>query len=175
MATATIKNFDFINGKYVEVSYPCNIGFQSIGTDGLKRNQIMAVFHPDFPGKIFNFIFQIWVEAKDKDGNFTFSLQDSFELKADKVTWLNLTTGKQYRESLPVGDEYSAFEWIDGQEILDPVTQEGTGVYEKIPSRKAECEITNWDYWHGIIFAQVTPVLALSIIQKGYCGVTEII
>jgi len=167
------KNFDLIKGKYEEVSYPCNVGFQSTGSDGLRRNQIMASFVPDFPGKVFMFIFQIWVETKNKEGFLTWDFKETYSLNATKTTWIDSTTGDQYSELLPIEHPNCAFELYDGDEILDEEGN-GTGEYIQLKRLKSVCHITDFDYWHAVIFDVVTPALATAIIQRGYCEVTEI-
>jgi hypothetical protein len=170
---AVKKNFELINGKYEEVSYPCNVGFQSIGSDGLRRNQIMASFVPDFPSKVFKFIFQIWIETKNKEGVLTWDFKETYSLNASKTTWIDTDTGVQYSELLPIENPFCAFELYDGNEILNE-DGTGTGAFEQLQRLKTVCKVTDFNYWHGVIFGVVTPALGYAIASKGYCEVTEI-
>lgn len=169
------KQFDLINNEWVEVNYPSNTGYFVAGSDGINRRMIMSGFTPDFPGKCFNFDFQVWVEVAGKTGVPSWTFKENFSLKADKKTWLNLTTYAEYLERLPASDPESA--WNEVDDLDHPYLDENgqpTGTYLKKLELKTECEVTNFDFWHTQIFGTVEPVIAGSIIKRQYCEMTSV-
>lgn len=170
---ANKKQFDLKNNIWVEVNYPSNIGYLFIGDDTLKRRIIMSTFIPDFQNKIFDFVFQVWVESKNKDGNPNWIFNENFSLKADKKIWLG-SGGTEYSEKLLPPDPLSAWIETQGDEILNNEGI-GTGTFQTILILRPECLITNFDYWHNQIFGTVEPVIGQSIVNKNYYGITEII
>jgi hypothetical protein len=166
------KQFDLVNGIWTEVSYPANIGYLTTGSDNIERRIIMSTFIPDFPNKVFDFVFQVWSKTKNKNGLFNWSFNENFNLRANKTTWLG-SGGTEYSEFLLPPNPLSAWVNSQGNEILDN-NGDPTGIYETILTLRSECLINNFDYWHGQIFGTVEPVLGQSIINKNYYEITTI-
>jgi hypothetical protein len=170
---AEIKNFDFINGEWVECSYPCNIGYSITGSDGIERKILMSAFDPNFPAKSFDFVFQVWAKTVNKEGALVWAFAEEFKLIANKKTWINLSTFNEYSEKLPASDPFSAWNEVPDIEVVDE-NGNGTGVWIMKNELKPECQITNFDFWHNQIFGVVKPVLSGSMIKKGYYEITEV-